>query len=150
MEKPTETEVLAWHAVVRSYHRCEAALSARVAPLGLNLTAHEVLQHLLRSPGLSQQQLAARIFTVKSHLSAIVCDLESRELIVRSQDQGDARAWSLSLTKQGKSLAKKAQAAQLGLIAAMSDGVSAAQMTQFAKALQAIEQNLIALNKGVS
>jgi DNA-binding MarR family transcriptional regulator len=143
---PTETEVAAWHAVVRSYHRCETALTAYIAPLGLNLTAHEVLQHLLLTPGLSQQHLAARVFTVKSHLSAVVRDLETRDLIVRNVDPNDARAWSLTLSPQGKSLAQKAKAKQLELIAAMGQGVSQTQMVQFAKALQAIEQNLITIN----
>jgi MarR family transcriptional regulator, transcriptional regulator for hemolysin len=144
---PTETEIAAWHAVVRSYHRCETALSTFIAPLGLNLTGHEVLQHLLQSPGLSQQHLAARVFTVKSHLSTIVRDLETRGFISRTVDLNDARAWSLTLTPPGKSLAQKARAKQLELIAAMGLGVSQTQMAQFSKVLQIIEQNLITINE---
>jgi DNA-binding MarR family transcriptional regulator len=145
MQQPSEHEVTAWHAVVRNYHRCEAALAARVAPLGLNLTAHEVLQHLLRCPGLSQQRLAARVFTAKSHLSSVVRELESRSLLVRAADPADARAWSLSLTAKGVALARKAEQAQMGLIAAMGQGISAADFARFSSVLGVIESNLIGL-----
>jgi DNA-binding MarR family transcriptional regulator len=136
----------AWHAVGRSYHRVEAALHARLLPLGLNVTSHEVMQHLLVTPGLSQQRLAQRVFTVKSHLSGIVRDLESRGLIARTPDPADARAWQLALTPAGERLAREALTAQTALIGAMGEGVSAAEMAEFSWVLHAIEANLIAIN----
>jgi DNA-binding MarR family transcriptional regulator len=145
MRQPSETEVIAWHAVGRSYHRVEAALHARLLPLGLNVTSHEVMQHLLVTPGLSQQRLAQRVFTVKSHLSGIVRDLESRGLIARTPDPADARAWQLALTDAGSALARRAQAAQIELIGAMGTGVSAADMAEFSRVLHAIEANLVAM-----
>jgi DNA-binding MarR family transcriptional regulator len=144
---PSATEVAAWHAVGRSYHRVEAALHARLAVLNLNVTTHEVMQHLLHTSGLSQQRLAARVFTVKSHLSGIVRDLEERSLITRTQDPTDARAWQLALTPKGKALAKKALAAQTDLISAMCEGVSAQDIGEFARVLHAIEGNLIRMNE---
>jgi DNA-binding MarR family transcriptional regulator len=148
MRQASDLEVATWHAVGRSYHRCVAALSDRVAPLGLNLTAHEVLQHLLRTPGLSQQRLAARVFTAKSHLSSVVRDLESRGLLQRLPDPSDARAWSLSLTTKGQSLARRGEELQLSLIASMGEGVSQADHARFASVLAHIESNLIAMSTG--
>jgi DNA-binding MarR family transcriptional regulator len=144
--QPSETEVVAWQAVGRNYHRVEAALHARLIPLELNVTSHEVMQHLLHTPSLSQQRLAQRVFTVKSHLSGIVRDLESRGLISRTPDPADARAWQLALTHEGEKLARKALATQNELIGAMGQGVSAADMAQFSKVLHTIEANLVALN----
>jgi DNA-binding MarR family transcriptional regulator len=146
MRQPSETEVIAWHAVGRSYHRVEAALHARLLPLGLNVTSHEVMQHLLVTPGLSQQRLAQRVFTVKSHLSGIVRDLESRGLIARTPDPADARAWQLALTPAGERLAREALTAQTALIGAMGVGVGAEEMAEFSRVLHAIEANLIGIN----
>jgi DNA-binding MarR family transcriptional regulator len=145
MRAPTEVEVIAWYAVGRNYHRCEAALAARVAPLGLNVTEHEVLQHLLHAPGLSQQRLAARVFTAKSHLSSVVRDLEARGWLVRSSDPGDARAWCLTLTRSGQTLARRAETAQRGLIGAMGQSVAPDDFARFAAVLDTIERNLIAI-----
>lgn len=140
---PTNDEIDAWHGVVRSYHRVEAALQARLANLSLNVTTHEVLQHLLHTPGLSQQQLAARVFTVKSHLSAIVRDLLARELVARQPDPADARAWQLHLTPAGESLARRALAEQTALIGAMFSGVAPELTRQFAALVATVEGNLI-------
>lgn len=145
--QPSRDETDAWHGVVRNYHRVEAALQARLAALALNVTTHEVLQHLLHTPGLSQQQLAARVFTVKSHLSAIVRDLLARELILRHPDPADARAWQLHLTPAGQALAQQALAAQTALIGAMFAGVPREQTQQFAALLATVEGNLIALDQ---
>jgi DNA-binding MarR family transcriptional regulator len=145
MDKPSAVEVAAWHAVGRNYHRVEAALHARLAPLGLNVTAHEVMQNLLHSPGLSQQQLARRVFTAKSHLSGVVHHLADSGWVMRSPDPRDARAWSLTLTARGTLVAQKALRLQLDLIATMGVGVTAADMQRFSKVLHAIEDNLKAL-----
>lgn len=144
---PTSDEIDAWHGVVRSYHRVEAALQGRLADLSLNVTTHEVLQHLLRTPGLSQQQLASRVFTVKSHLSAIVRDLLARELVERHPDPADARAWQLHLTPAGESLARQALAEQTALIGAMFSGVAPELTRYFASLLATVEGNLINLSR---
>lgn len=145
--QPSRDETEAWHGVVRNYHRVEAALQARLAPLALSVTTHEVLQHLLHTPGLSQQQLAARVFTVKSHLSAIVRDLLARELILRQPDPADARAWQLRLTPAGQALAQQALAVQTALIGAMFAGVPREQTRQFAALLATVESHLVALDQ---
>jgi DNA-binding MarR family transcriptional regulator len=143
MRRPSEAKVAAWHAVGRSYHRVEAALHTRLATLDLNVTTHEVMQHLLHTSGLSQQRLAARVFTVKSHLSGIVRDLQLRGLISRNPDPADARAWQLALTPEGEALARQALAAQTDLIGAMCEGVSAEDIARFSRVIHAIEANLI-------
>ena len=51
---------LAWLSVVRVYNLCDAAMTARLAELGLRVGEHEVLANLLRTPGMTQQELAKR------------------------------------------------------------------------------------------
>jgi DNA-binding MarR family transcriptional regulator len=132
-------------AVVRNYHRCEAQLARRIAPLGMSITAHEVMLHLLHQPHLSQQALAHRVFTAKSHLSAVVRDLEARGLIKRERDASDARARTLTLTRSGKTQARRAHAIQSLLVAQMGEGVSEADMATFLAVALQTEQNLLAL-----
>jgi len=71
-----------WLAVVRAYNLCDAAMSARLAELGLRVGEHEVLATLATAPGITQQALAARCFVAKSGVSML---LAQRSLKVQSE-----------------------------------------------------------------
>ncbi len=112
----------AWLSVVQSYNQCSAALTRRLAPLGLSILQHEMLMNLLRTPGISQQRLAERCFSAKSGISMQVAAFEKDGVIERRVDPNDARARLLDLTPKGRGLAAKALDVQTGIVAAMTDG----------------------------
>jgi DNA-binding MarR family transcriptional regulator len=134
-----------WLSVVRAYHLCDAVMAARLAKLNVRTAEHEVLANLVRDPGISQQVLAARCFTAKSHISALLRSLEERGLVRREQDPADARARRLFVTRSGETLAKKTIAAQSDIVAAMTRAVSARDMAFIESAMARVCERLQSL-----
>lgn len=119
-----------WLSVVRAYGLCDALMARRLAALGVRTAEHEVLANLLREPGISQQTLAARCFSAKSHISGLVSALEQRGLVRREPDPADARAKCLHLTPEGEALARRTGAVQAEVVRLMTQDFSAAELAQ--------------------
>ncbi len=125
---PQDDAVRSWLSVVRTYHLCSELISLRLAELGVKTSEHEVLINLQRDPGLSQQALAHRCFTAKSHISALLSDLERRQLIAREPHPTDGRAKCLALTGEGAQLAYKCAMVQTEVVALMTAGFAPAEL----------------------
>ena len=110
----------AWIAVVRAYNHCSSAITRRISKFGMNLTQHEILINLLMQPGLSQQELAARCFSAKSGISALVTRFEADGLLHRNLNSEDARKKELFLTGPGKEQALRNLAIQNEIVDAMT------------------------------
>jgi DNA-binding MarR family transcriptional regulator len=137
--------VRTWLAVVRTYLLCDEVMALRLAPLGVRIAEHEVLANVASEPGLSQQALAARCFTAKSHVSALVVSLEQRGWLQREVDAADARVRRLRLTRSGEAMARKTMAAQAEVVQAMAAQVSRAELQGIESAMQRVGQALEAL-----
>jgi DNA-binding MarR family transcriptional regulator len=61
-----------------------------------------ILRFLRIAPGLSQQELAAKLRIHPSRMVAIVDNLEKRGLVERRANRDDRRLYSLNLTKNGE------------------------------------------------
>jgi DNA-binding MarR family transcriptional regulator len=139
--------IKAWLSVVRAYHLCDAAMSTRLAALGLRTAEHEVLANLARSPGMSQQALAARCFTAKSHISAVLRSMEERGWVRREDDPDDARARRLYLTRSGQALARRSVAAQSEVVDAMVRSETVRDLAFVEAAMNRVGERLEALNR---
>jgi DNA-binding MarR family transcriptional regulator len=137
--------VRTWLAVVRTYLLCDEVMALRLAPLGVRIAEHEVLANVASEPDLSQQALAARCFTAKSHVSALVVSLEQRGWLTREVDPADARVRRLRLTRSGEAIARKTMAAQAEVVQAMAAQVSNAELLGIESAMQRVGQALEAL-----
>jgi DNA-binding MarR family transcriptional regulator len=137
--------VRTWLAVVRTYLLCDEVMALRLAPLGVRIAEHEVLANVASEPGLSQQALAARCFTAKSHVSALVVALEQRGWLQREVDAADARVRRLRLTRSGEAMAKKTMALQADVVQAMASRVSNAELLGIESAMQRVGEALEAL-----
>ncbi|CAG1018370.1 hypothetical protein BURC_03140 [Burkholderiaceae bacterium] len=137
--------VKSWLSVVRAYHLCDAAMSARLAALGVRTAEHEILANLVRDPGISQQVLAARCFNAKSHISALLGALEERGLVRREADPADARARRLFLTRSGAALARRTLAVQSKILAAMVHSASSEELAFIESAMTRVCERLLAL-----
>ena len=116
MKKPSSPHgTAAWLAVVRAYHLCEAVMSTRLTRLGVKLPEHEVLANLSTAPGITQQMLAERSFSAKSHTSMLLKQMEAAGLVRRDTDPADARAKLLFLTPAGAALASFLMALSIGV-----------------------------------
>lgn len=141
-----EAATYSWLWVVRAYNLCDAVLNERLALLDVRIGEHEVLANLLRAPGMTQQQLAARCFVAKSGVSMLITRMEQQALVQRDADLVDARVKRLSLTKKGLKLALATQEIQIEVVAAMVEHTSDKNIKIVAEAMQhaslALEQML--------
>ena len=135
----------AWLAVVRAYNLCDAVMTARLAELGLRVGEHEVLANLATSPGMTQQELAARCFVAKSGVSMLLAQMEAQGLVLREADAGDARVKRLLLTANGRALAATSMRVQADVIGAMAKGTSEAELATVAEVMRRVSDRLQAL-----
>ncbi len=118
----------AWLAVVRTYQTCVEVLGAQVKPLGLKLAQHDVLLNLLHAQPKTQQQLAEGSFVTKSHMSAVLTEMEQLGWITRMGDAADKRSKAISLTAAGQALAQQAFAVQADIVQTMMGPLAPAQI----------------------
>jgi DNA-binding MarR family transcriptional regulator len=144
-----ESATRSWLSVVRAYNLCDALMARRLGALGVRTAEHEILANLRREPGLSQQALAARCFTAKSHISGLLSDLEARGWVRREPDPADARAKRLFLAAAGARMAERTAQVQADVVALMSGATTAASMAQVQAAMTAVSEQLqAALDSG--
>lgn len=140
--KDDESATRSWLSVVRAYNLCDALMARRLGALGVRTAEHEILANLRREPGLSQQAVAARCFTAKSHISGLLSDLEQRGLVRREADPADARAKRLFLTATGARLAERTARVQADVVALMSAATTAASLAQVQTAMNGVSERL--------
>jgi DNA-binding MarR family transcriptional regulator len=74
----------------------------RLEPLGITPAHAGILRIIAATPGLSQQELAAKLGMYASRLVALIDDLEERGLLERQPSDSDRRLYALHLTKSGE------------------------------------------------
>lgn len=78
---------------ISAISRCAAAYrQEELAPLGLKAIHASYLVTLCRDPGLTQEQLAKRVFVNKSNAARQVAALEEAGFVTRSPSEEDKRA----------------------------------------------------------
>lgn len=141
-DKSTATQ--AWLSVVRVYNLCDAAMAARLAELGLRVAEHEVLANLLRSPGMTQQELATRCFVAKSGISMMLTRLQDQGLLRRESDARDGRIKRLYLSDTGEPLARQAMAIQDEIVTLMMAPLSGDELAVMTALAARVGQELTA------
>ena len=92
-------------------NRWQAAQRAALKPLGLTHVQFVLLASLtwLRSDStVNQRDLADYASVDPMMTSQVLRTLEARDLVERTEDPNDKRAWSLTVTKKGMRLANRA------------------------------------------
>ena len=70
--------------------------------LSVSLSQAYAIHELDHGSGLSQQELAERLFLEKSTVSRMVADLENKGLVERERDPNNRRSYRLRLTDAGR------------------------------------------------
>lgn len=138
----TDEAVRSWLSVVRAYHLCEALMSRRLGALDVKLAEHEILANLKREPGLTQQQLAQRCFSAKSHISGLLGSLEERGWVHREPDPADARAKRLFLAPAGQRLAERTAVVQASVVELMAGAVTPTALARVTESMRAVSESL--------
>ena len=118
MQKP-ETHDLAvrvWFRFLRLESRLQIAVSERLREIALSVPQCDVLTTLTEAEGISQQDLAERLYVTKGNISGLLDRLEDAGLVERRSIEADRRQYAIYLTPRGRDSAEKAIAVQHALI----------------------------------
>ena len=101
-----------WFRFVRLNRRVTAAVAAELRGLGLSIPQFDVLSTLTERQGMTQQDLAERLYVTKGNVSGLIDRLVDADLVERRPIAGDRRSHALHLTEQGAGLARRGIAIQ--------------------------------------
>ena len=116
----------------------QAAVGERLREIGVSIPQCDVLTTLTEQEGVSQQELAKRLYVTKGNISGLIDRLEEAGFVERRSTASDRRQHAIYLTKAGRQMAEKAIAVQRRWIAS-----TLGRMTE--PGLEALETQLIAL-----
>ncbi len=120
-----------WYRLLRLQARMNVAIGARLKMLDLSIPQCDVLTTLTEREGVSQQELAARLYVTKGNISGLVDRLVAARLVERRALQNDRRFHSIYLTAEGRQLAHLAIETQREFVADTLGRLTAEQIAEF-------------------
>lgn len=106
-----------WFRFVRLNRRIAQAIGAELKAVGLSIPQFDLLSTLTEREGITQQDLAGRLYVTKGNVSGLVDRLVEARLVERRAIPGDRRSHALYLTAEGRALAERGLAAQRAYVA---------------------------------
>ena len=116
----------------------QVAVAERLRRIGVSIPQCDILTTLTEEEGVSQQELAKRLYVTKGNISGLLDRLETAGLVERREAAADRRQYSIYLTEAGRAMAEKAIAVQMKWIASTLGRMAEAD-------LEALETRLVAL-----
>jgi MarR family transcriptional regulator, organic hydroperoxide resistance regulator len=133
-----DRSVRVWFRLIRLEARMQAAVSERLREIRLSIPQCDILTTLTEKEGVSQQELAKRLYVTKGNISGLIDRLAEAGLVERRSTANDRRQHAIYLTKAGRAMAEKAIAVQRLWIASTLGRLPEPD-------LEALETRLIAL-----
>jgi len=134
----SERAVRVWFRLIRLEARMQAAVGERLRQIGVSIPQCDVLTTLSEAEGVSQQELAERLYVTKGNISGLLDRLEAAAFVERRPSEADRRQHAIHLTEKGRAMADRAIAVQHKWIASTLGRMAEGD-------LQALEKQLVAL-----
>lgn len=106
-----------WFRFMRLHQRMLGQMTNRIRALGLSIPQFDLLSTLTEREGISQSELAERLYVTKGNVSGLADRLVQAGLIERRAIAGDRRSYAMHLTPEGRRLAEAGIAAQRDFVA---------------------------------
>ena len=106
-----------WFRFLRLHQRMLMQMTARIRTLGLSIPQFDLLSTLTEQEGISQSELAEKLYVTKGNVSGLVDRLVQAGLVERRAIAGDRRSYAMHLTPEGRRLAEAGIAAQRDFVA---------------------------------
>ena len=103
-----------WFRLIRLHGIMSAAFSKRLREINLSIPQCDVLTTLMEREGVSQQDLAERLYVTKGNISGLIDRLATAGLMERRTLNGDRRTHAIHLTPEGRRLGQLGLATQRG------------------------------------
>jgi DNA-binding MarR family transcriptional regulator len=127
-----------WFRVIRLVARMQASVGERLRAIGVSIPQCDVLTTLSEEEGVSQQELAKRLYVTKGNISGLLDRLEDAGFVERRSIASDRRQYAIYLTAAGRATAERAIAVQHRWIASTLGRMSEND-------LEALETQMVAL-----
>ena len=137
-----EEAVRVWFRLLRLNTRIRLAMAGRLKKLKLSAAQCDVLTTLTEAEGLSQQELAQRLYVTKGNISGLVDRLVESGLVERRSLNGDRRSHAVYLTARGRDMAQRGIATQRDFVSRSIGRMRPEQLGEF-EALLVSARNLV-------
>ncbi|MCA0422170.1 MAG: MarR family transcriptional regulator [Proteobacteria bacterium] len=102
-QPPSTTRV--WFRLIRLHQTLYSEVATRLRVIGLSVPQFDVLSTLTEREGMSQRELAERLYVTKGNVSGLIDRLVDAGLVERRSIPEDRRSHALYLTPEGNTLA---------------------------------------------
>jgi DNA-binding MarR family transcriptional regulator len=123
-------------------HALRKAFDRLAVGLGVTRAQWKVLFKLSRRPGMRQVELADLLEIEPITLCRIVDRLEEAQLVERTRDPEDRRAWRLHVTSEAQPLVEKLKAIGADLVAEAFEGIDPQDVDTTRRVLEQIRENV--------
>lgn len=123
----------------RAYMVLHPLAQTGLADLGLRVLSFSCLSVIVRNPGIAPSALAEQLKMERSNIVVVLDELETLELISRTQQKTDRRRYALNATVRGRRLHDKAAETLRRNEARLLQGLSFEEQDQLAALLAKIE-----------
>lgn len=137
-QQSSEPAARVWFRLIRLEARMSAAISDRLRMIGVSIPQTDVLTTLSEEEGVSQQELAKRLYVTKGNISGLIDRLAAAGFVERRPSESDRRQHAIYLTDAGREMAERAIAVQHRWIEATLGRMDPAD-------LEALDRQLVAL-----
>ena len=134
--------LMAWLYMMRTFNKIERRSGEQLGQFDLTRAQFEVLAHLSKHAGISQQALSERLLVTKGNVCGLISRMEGRGLVVRCADADDRRLNLLHLTEAGKSLAGEVIPLHEEFIQEQMAGLSEAEQRSLHTLLRRLDRSL--------
>ncbi len=124
-----------WFRLIRLHTRSRLAIANRLRALDLSVPQCDVLSTLTEPEGLSQQELASRLYVTKGNISGLIDRLVANGLVERRALPGDRRSHAIYLTAPGRELARQGIEAQKAFVSETFGQIPPERLAQFEELL---------------
>lgn len=136
-----------WFRLIRLHMRAQIAIKDRLREIGLSVPQCDVISTLSEEEGITQQQLAQRLYVTKGNISGLIDRLAKAGLVERKPSPDDKRSHSLFLTVAGKRLASEGIEIQRQFVAAAVQGIKESQLLEMEQTLVEIRDRIREITK---
>jgi len=124
-----------WFRFLRLETRIRLAVTNRLKAVGLSIAQCDVLTTLTEREGLSQQDLAERLYVTKGNISGLIDRLTAAGLVERRTIASDRRSHAIFLTPAGRNAAQQGIEAQQNFVTETLGRMGAGDLAEFERLL---------------
>ena len=124
-----------WFRLLRLHTRMNGVIADRLRAIGLSVPQCDVLTTLTEQEGMSQQELARRLYVTKGNISGLIDRLAAATMVERRDIPGDRRSRAIVLTPAGRKMAMDGIAIQRQFVQETIARLPASDLADFEKLL---------------